>query len=412
MNSREEEEFLERVQRKIFATYTCESIVERRACIDQGGEAVQVVLVAKLGLERTEMLYARDADGNIYHEYEVVDCCPTVDLGQYVEFTDECTYFITGEHPDTGDPDTRRDVPIENTATIRGEWLMKYQSSCHGVIETVLNEVIYPTPGSTYTHFPFLQVGGFHISMKLRLYDAILDTESIITVPLSPTTATLTGCAGTVDPNDLIWNGSNFVQIALARKDIIINYLCDLGYTFGVDYYIEEVYDANTTPRFHFNHLPTPRWIGIRESGKEVVTDALVWDVDGLGDIHETTNISTATLSLPNNLIRTSPCGNVQLERLFTIEREDVADGWRNIIISQSNPIITFENTQRTCPSSIYDFTPPECATETIILYKFQDGGWVTVQEGETRFEGLESGDYRLQYNCNGCVYNYYFTVT
>jgi hypothetical protein len=415
MNSREEEEFLERVQRKLFATYICESIVEREACIDQGGDALAVVLVAKLGLERTEMLYARDADGNIYQEYEVVDCCPTVDLGQYVELTDECTYFITGEHPDTGDPNSRRSVAIPDSTTIEHTWRFKYQSSCNGLIEQVdqtLTGVTYRSQYTTDPSFP-TQPGGFFISMKLRNYDPITDTESLITVPLSPSTAVLTGCAPTVNVADLTYNGSNGTAFGLAIRRVTENYLCTLGYVNGIDYLIFGNGNHLQSPTFNFKHLPASTWIGIRQTGQETETDAFVYDQDGMGTIINRTGIAVSISTSTSNLTRVSPCGgNVVRSRSFTLTTQAGPNSWRNLQITGTPPTGTNIDTQQTCSANIYDFTPPECEGEDFHLWQFQDGGWVTVQEGETRFEGLDSGDYRLQYNCDGCAYNYYFTVT
>jgi len=416
MYSNEEEEFLDRVQRKLFATYTCESIVEREACIDVDDEAVPVVLVAKLGLERTEMLYARDADGNIYREYEVVDCCPTVDLGQYVEFTDECTYFITGENPDTGVLNQPSFSLFPNTSTVEAYVRMIAQSSCFGEIDQEIQTRTNVSGGFTRINLPLAQTlvsGGFYVYLRVRLWNSTTDTESIVQIPLSPSDAQLTGCAGSVNVADLTFNGSNSLAFRTAVLNVTKNYLCSLGYTEGVNFSVSIPPDLRTSPQFNFRHLPSSDWFGMRSTGETDGTDRFGVNVDGSTPFTgNQPSFTGAGGSSGFIYTKTAPCGGTYSRSFTTFPTfTGHANYWREYIWSGNYSYTNGNDTQRTCSANIYDFNPPECEGEDFHLWQFQDGGWVTVQEGETRFEALDPGDYRLQYNCDGCAYNYYFSV-
>ncbi|MEL6989272.1 MAG: hypothetical protein AAGK97_15785, partial [Bacteroidota bacterium] len=88
------------------------------------------------------------------------------------------------------------------------------------------------------------------------------DPYGSFTIPLSPNTAILSGCAGTINATDLIVDSSNPSIYANALEIAIDNYLCTEGFV-NTDY--DLVIQATTnsfTIQFFNKHNPPGNWIG------------------------------------------------------------------------------------------------------------------------------------------------------
>jgi hypothetical protein len=351
---------------------------------------------------------------NCEFTYDFEKVCPDINLSNHVEYSDECTYFITIEDPDNPEqtnPLYRRIEGIPNSVQLKYTSRFKYQSTCEGIIETVDEEFIGESIRAQYNLGSANQIaaGGYFHHLKVRKYDPSDDSEEVITIPLAPGTAMLTGCAGTVNSVNLIYTGINGTVWRNAVIAAATNYLCSLGYIEGENFIIGQGSNlTQRTPHFRTKHLPESVWIGIRTSN-ESESDAISWTSNGT-----TNHISSSTspqITVPNSiLIRECPCGEVIRMQQFSGGASQDPNAWRDFT-GTSQAIFSGTDQQQTCPINLYDFDPPECEGANWAWQYSFDGEqeYETVQEGGAFFEPLEQGYYRLQYTCENCVYYYPF---
>jgi len=321
---------------------------------------------------------------NLKNEFILPTICEG--SGNIIEDTDTETFSITGENPDTGIEGVGRLTLIPNSIQYQVEYLHKLNSSVNGVLELIpkstfinLQRMNYGIPGNSA-----IGVGGHWISMQLRAYESATDTETILTIPMAPTTAVLTGCAGTVDVADLTYNGSNSLAFRTALRNVTVNYLCSLGYTNLVDFQITVGGALSQSPTLQTKHLPEGVWIGKRAA--ETDPDAAIWSPDGVEIRNNYTHIGGMT-GVSFNTSREVTCGTVSFSHFMTPQFTDpYPDSWRNINFTGNFSYSVNNNIQQNCPIPKFllnlDFTP-----DSIIWQTSADGlDWDTAQLGGNEF--------------------------
>ncbi len=178
--------------------------------------------------------------------------------------SDDCTYTMVIKHPDTATPNSIKLAVSSNSIVATYNRLI---TSCSGTITTPKSTSVSPI-GITLITSQSLGTGGYidHFTLKTT-------TGATITVPLSPTTAILTGVGGTITAAQLTFLSVSPAIFSTAIYKAILNYLDSLGYTDGTHFKLTAVnYLPTNRLRITFGakHNPGSLWMGISTAENEL----------------------------------------------------------------------------------------------------------------------------------------------
>ncbi|MEL6987673.1 MAG: hypothetical protein AAGK97_07550, partial [Bacteroidota bacterium] len=229
---------------------------------------------------------------------------------------------------------------------------------------------------------------GFYNSV--RVYNS--QTNAPITIPLSPTNAQLSGCAGTVGPNELL-NSSPTYNAAL--ETVIENFLCLSGWTNGVNYEMSVV-GGGQSIGFVTSHTPTGVWIGINKD------DALITYSESGGPIVPRTNVGAGT-GAANTSFSRNPCNTTNIfTRVTGIISNNTNYNYYDVPISGPF-IITGGSPTTTCVENTLTATLiGNCQSDVNYLWTTSDGTILSDPTNQTISIGGD-GVYTVEVTCEGC---------
>jgi len=216
--------------------------------------------------------YLQDTD---YNAYECEDDCnieATITVEIFSDFSvaiavtsGTCTYTIDVQHPSTN---VSGDIQLTVNAddeSVRLTYDKIVASTCQSSdiinTEVVKNNFVYITDIESDTG---LQDTGTIENLTIQS-----TTLGNIVIPLSPTTATLSGAGGNIASNDLAFYSIQSAKFEQTIKKAIINYLYDQGYTHYTDYKLSYVTVSSSgiiKIGFGVKHNPSSEWLGIDRS--------------------------------------------------------------------------------------------------------------------------------------------------
>ena len=307
---------------------------------------------------------------------------------EITEQTQNVDYRVRASHPYDG---SQNAYIFINPNDLRVSVITRYsyeRNAGNGWELIEFQDVINQGSRRTFSSSNVLMDGGFYISM--RLYES--SGNSIITVPLAPTTAILSGCAGSITPADLVEVTSfNFAE---ALRIAVENYLCTLGFSNGTDYSFFVTGTKNLT--FECKHDPTNTWIGINKD------DALlVFSIDG-NDIQEQPGRSTGT-SPANTTFSRNPCTSTSISTRImghiqsgtNYNHYDVPNTFPILITNGPVPASCIENT---LTANLIG----NCQSEVNYLWTTTDGEILSDPTEQTISIGTD-GVYNVEITCEGC---------
>lgn len=180
-----------------------------------------------------------------------------------------CNYKLGIFDPTTGMfPDTIELLLKDNDTRVYGVYELRVTSDCPSegnIIDSFPTEVVLREPHLCSS--AFLEVGGYLEDITISVTG-----NTLVAIPLSPTSAVLSGACGTVVATDLIYGASNFDN---AVKVVICNFLDTIGYIDGANYILETI-DAGGDYLICFacKHNPSGNWLGIDNTqlGSGIIT--------------------------------------------------------------------------------------------------------------------------------------------
>ena len=194
---------------------------------------------------------------------------------------------------------------------------------------------------------------------NIRLYRS--DTNAVVTVPLNPATAVLTGAGGTIVGTDLEFDSTNPSAFAESVQIAIINYLDTLSLTYEL-YGVSAVANGTFNIRFLCKHNPTLGFIGINRN--DAYIDINIGGVsnvlDNIGVISTRGAFSCEYTSLCGELVR-----SVRSNAILSL----ASSNYNNFVILQFNPSVeTAQNNSDNATCTVTTLTViNECAGATYL---------------------------------------------
>lgn len=211
--------------------------------------------------------YLQDTD---YAAYECNDCNieAIVTVEVFSDFSVDiavtsgtCTYTVDIQHPGTATSGDVQITVLNDDESVRLTYDKIVQSSCNtaDLINTEVTKQNFVYITDIEADQPLLDTGTIE---SLTIQSTTLGN---IVIPLSPTTAILTGVGGTINSNNLAYYSIQSALFEQTIKKAIFNYLGSQGYTHYVDYKLSYVSVISDVIKIGFGvkHNPTSEWLGI-----------------------------------------------------------------------------------------------------------------------------------------------------
>ncbi len=284
-----------------------------------------------------------------------------------------CTYTIEIQRPSVGTVNTVNLVTPTNNSSVYVEY-NRVVEWCNGSQEVLKSSPSLPIGTSLITS-QALGTGGYidHFTLKTT-------TGGTITVPLSPSTAVLSGVGGNVSASELAFLSvsPNIFSAAIAK--CIRNYLGTLSYTEGVHYSLIQVnYTSGTKLRITFacKNSPTSLWIGISTTDNEI--EYLVNKAASVPVLDEDDWSPHAPALVISDNYSNAPCpsGQYQLTRQFAVNIMDALDlttlDFNNIDLDYTFVAVTVTGTA-TYDCSAYELTANTTGCGGTLSYLWSTG--------------------------------------
>lgn len=296
----------------------------------------------------------------------------------------ECDWTIEAEHPDLGTQAMKTTFTPDDIEVVKE--VTYILSDCNGVVDTVVaSRTGTGTLGTSLVPATSQGIldGGFYTVIEMWS-----TTSGLLSIPVAPLTATLTGDGGTVASGDLIFDSSDASTYTDALVSVIMNWLGDQGYSDGVNY--ENVsavtvgsYSPTNGQRVRVGtggrHLPSNEFIGISRQnssaftidrtgdGSDVVTTSNLPTISGGMDITTPTyNFTASSYDICSTIT-----GIVDIDNNFALLPSSSSD-FDEFVPQDDTPSFTNVSTSETCTT--YELTANVSDCSDSISYDWSTG--------------------------------------
>ena len=138
-------------------------------------------------------------------------------------------------------------------------------TNCNGIVRDFKKNVTTSVRSGYANPFAF-ENGGYMVSYRLA---SNKPGNEVIDIPLEPATATLSGCAGVINANDLIFDAANPSLFISALKIATQNNLCVLGFQETANYKMSIGGTAQINITFTPKHNPDGLWAGVDRNNRD-----------------------------------------------------------------------------------------------------------------------------------------------
>lgn len=369
-------------------------------CIELDGKTIRV----QTKIEDCEGVQTSSLVNTANAQTVILDtlCVPSTD---YETFDVDCFWEMELLNPNDGSETVI--VELRDNQTIHYRTALCRVTSCNGIEEEkIARGLLIAENRVSMVLSQTLDDGGW--------VDSIMLTSNLsgnFWVPLSPFTATLSGCAGAVASTDLFFDIANPSILESALEIVLKNYLCTLGYSDGVDYNLSFLQvsgssDGSVSLGFRVKHNPSGDWVGFE---------------NGVGQMHYHIDEDTEIVSVvqgtalgggPITCEYETPCGELYLRtrKLEPFEIDINQTTYNNIVLSAES--YTYELAVASvpilqCPTQVLT-SNADCGTGTVDTIIWSNGAiGDTIAWDGTGFqptaEVICNCDLELEICCDDC---------